>query len=244
MQSLQTLESPSPRENQLLAALPGPDYERLLPELELVALPLGAVVYEAGGRLAYVYFPTNCIVSLLYVMEDGASAEIAVTGREGLVGISLFMGGETTPSRAVVQSAGQCYRMKSASLRKEFNRGGALQHLALRYTQALITQMGQTAVCNRHHTVDQQLCRWLLLSLDRLPGNKLKMTQELIANMLGVRREGVTHAASELQKAGLIKYHRGEITVLDRQKLEASACECYAVVKKEYDRLLPDQIES
>jgi CRP-like cAMP-binding protein len=232
----------SPRQNHLLAALPATDYERLLPDLELVPLPLGWPVYEAGGKLGYVYFPTTCIISLLYVMEDGSSAEIAVTGHDGLVGIALFMGGETTPSRAVVQSAGHGYRLKAVVLKKEFDQGGTLQHLALRYTQALITQMAQTAVCNRHHTVEQQLCRWLLLSLDRLPSNELAMTQELIANMLGVRREGVTEAAGHLQTAGLIHYSRGHITVLDRQKLEKRVCECYAVVKKEMDRLLPDKI--
>jgi CRP-like cAMP-binding protein len=228
----------NPRQNRLLAALPAADYERLLPQLELVTLPLGMVVYESGGALAYVYFPTDSIVSLLYVMQDGASAEIAVTGFEGLVGIALFMGGETTPSRAVVQSAGFAYRLKAAFLKKEFDNGGPLQHLALRYTQALITQMAQTAVCNRHHSVEQQLCRWLLLSLDRLPSNELTMTQELIANMLGVRREGVTEAAGRLQKAGLIEYSRGHIVVINRPKLEARVCECYAVVKTEYDRLL------
>ena len=228
----------SPRQNHLLAALPAVDYERLLPELELVPLPLGWAVYEAGGKLSYVYFPTSSIISLLYVMEDGASAEIAVTGNDGLVGIALFMGGETTPSRAVVQSAGYGYRLRAAVLKREFEQGGTLQHLALRYTQALLTQMAQTAVCNRHHTVEQQLCRWLLLSLDRLPSNELTMTQELIANMLGVRREGVTEAAGKLQAAGLIHYSRGKITVLDRPKLEARVCECYAVVKREYGRLL------
>ncbi|HEY5569485.1 MAG TPA: Crp/Fnr family transcriptional regulator [Gammaproteobacteria bacterium] len=234
----------SPRQNHLLAALPAPDYERLLRDLELVTLPLGWAVYEAGGELRYVYFPTNSIISLLYVMNNGAAAEIAVTGSDGLVGIALFMGGETTPSRAVVQSAGYGYRLKAAVLKKEFDQGGTLQHLALRYTQALITQMAQTAVCNRHHSVEQQLCRWLLLSLDRLPSNELSMTQELIANMLGVRREGVTEAAGKLQKGGLIHYSRGHITVLDRAKLETRVCECYAVVKKEYDRLLPDRIAS
>ncbi len=228
----------TPRQNHLLAALPAADYERLLLHLELVPLPLGWVVYEAGGAQGYVYFPTTSIVSLLFVMENGASAEIAVTGNDGLVGIALFMGGETTPSRAVVQSAGHGYRLKASVLKGEFERGGPLQHLLLRYTQALITQMAQTAVCNRHHSVEQQLCRWLLLSLDRLPSNELRMTQELIANMLGVRREGVTEAAGNLQKAGLIRYNRGHITVLDRPKLEARVCECYAVVKKEYDRLL------
>jgi CRP-like cAMP-binding protein len=228
----------NPKQNRLLSALPVADYQRLLPVLEPVSLPLGLVLYESGETLDYVYFPTDSIVSLLYVMVDGASAEIAVTGCEGLVGIALFMGGETTPSRAVVQSAGQGYRLRAASLKKEFDNGGALQHLALRYTQALITQMAQTAVCNRHHSVEQQLCRWLLLSLDRLPSNELTMTQELIANMLGVRREGVTEAAGRLQAAGLIRYSRGHIEVLDRPKLEVRVCECYAVVKKEYDRLL------
>jgi CRP-like cAMP-binding protein len=222
----------------LLAALPPADYERLLPHLEPVALPLGWSVYEAGGRMDHVFFLTEGIVSLLYVMENGASAEIAITGSEGLVGISLFMGGESTPSRAVVQSAGQAYKLPAKLLKEEFERGGELQHLLLRYTQALITQMAQTAVCNRHHTVEQQLCRWLLLSLDRLPSNELRMTQELIANMLGVRREGVTEAAGHLQNAGLIEYKRGHITVLDRPKLEQRVCECYAVVKRESDRLL------
>ena len=228
-----------PQQNHLLAALPAADYERLLPSLELVPLPLGWVVYEAGRKQGYVYFPTTAIVSLLYVMEDGASAEIAVVGNDGLVGIALFMGGETTPSRAVVRSAGHAYRLKAALLKKEFERGGPLQHLLLRYTQALITQMAHTAVCNRHHSVEQQLCRWLLLSLDRLSSNELKMTQELIANMLGVRREGVTEAAGHLQKDGLIHYSRGRITVLDRPALETRVCECYAVVRKENIRLLP-----
>jgi CRP-like cAMP-binding protein len=232
----------SPKDNQLLAALPAADYARLLPALELVPMPLGWAVYESGGHQGYVYFPTNSIVSLLYVMENGASAEMAVTGNEGLVGIALFMGGETTPSRAVVQSAGHAYRLKAATLKNEFEHGGALQHLLLRYTQALITQMAQTAVCNRHHSVEQQLARWLLLSLDRLPGNELRMTQELIANMLGVRREGVTEAAGKLQEAGLIHYSRGHITVIDRPKLETQVCECYAVVKREVDRLLPYKI--
>ncbi|HEX2138793.1 MAG TPA: Crp/Fnr family transcriptional regulator [Woeseiaceae bacterium] len=231
----------SPRQNRLLAALPDTDFQRLLPALERVSLPLGQVLYEAGGSQPYVYFPTDSIVSLLYVMEDGASAEIAVTGCEGLVGIALFMGGETTPSRAVVQSAGAGYRMRAAVLKKEFDSGGTMHHLALRYTQALITQMAQTAVCNRHHSVEQQLCRWLLLSLDRLPSNELTMTQELIANMLGVRREGVTEAAGRLQTAGLIKYSRGHIEVLDRTRLERRVCECYGVVKREYDRLLDTQ---
>ena len=219
--------------------MPEADLDALVPSLERVAMPLGKAVYESGGPQGYVYFPTSSIVSLLYVLADGATAEIAVTGNEGLVGISLFMGGETTPSRAVVQSAGEGYRLRGSVLKKEFERGGALQHLLLRYTQALITQMTQTAVCNRHHSVDQQLCRWLLLSLDRLPGNKLVMTQELIANMLGVRREGVTEAAGKLQDEGLIEYIRGRITVVDRAKLEKRVCECYAVVKREYDRLLP-----
>jgi len=230
----------TPKANHLLAALPEPTFQVLLPFLERVALPLGMVVYESGAAQGYVYFPASSIVSLLYVLEDGASAEIAVTGNEGLVGIALFMGGETTPSRAVVQSAGEGYRLRASVLKKEFEAGGELQHLLLRYTQALITQMAQTAVCNRHHSVDQQLCRWLLLSLDRLPGNDLVMTQELIANMLGVRREGVTEAAGRLQSAGLIHYRRGHIEVLDRRQLEARVCECYAVVRKEYDRLLPE----
>jgi len=225
--------------NRLLAALPDDGLQALQPFLEAVPLPLGMVVYESGGTQGYVYFPTSSIVSLLYVLADGASAEIAVTGNEGLVGIALFMGGETTPSRAVVQSAGHGYRMRAAVLKKAFEAGGDLQHLLLRYTQALITQMTQTAVCNRHHSVDQQLCRWLLLSLDRLPGNELVMTQELIANMLGVRREGVTEAAGKLQAEGLIHYSRGRISIPDRRRLEARVCECYAVVKKEYDRLLP-----
>jgi CRP-like cAMP-binding protein len=229
----------SPRQNQLLAALPEEDYARMLPFLEPAPLPLGWSVYESGGTQGYVYFPATGIVSLLYVMEDGSSAEIAVVGNEGLVGIALFMGGESTPSRAVVQSAGHGYRLKASVLKSEFSVGGNLQHLSLRYTQALITQMAQTAVCNRHHAVEQQLCRWLLLSLDRLPSNELSMTQDLIANMLGVRREGVTEAAGHLQAAGLIHYSRGRITVLDRPKLEARVCECYSVVKREYDRLLP-----
>jgi CRP-like cAMP-binding protein len=232
----------TPKTNRLLAALPEESYRALLPHLEHVRLPLGTAVYESGGKQGYVYFPTNSIVSLLYVLADGASAEIAVVGSEGMVGIALFMGGETTPSRAVVQSAGHGYRLRADLLKKEFERGGALQHLLLRYTQALITQMTQTAVCNRHHAVDQQLCRWLLLSLDRLPGPELVMTQELIANMLGVRREGVTEAAGRLQADGLIEYSRGHIRVLDRDHLEARVCECYAVVKKEYDRLLPARI--
>jgi len=223
--------------NHLLEALPASVQARLLQQLEPIQMPLGSVLYESGGTLTHVYFPTTAIVSLLYVMENGASAEIAVVGNEGIVGISLFMGGESTPSRAVVQSAGQGFRLKSAIMKDEFN--GPMLHLLLRYTQALITQMAQTAVCNRHHSLDQQLCRWLLLSLDRLHGNELVMTQELIANMLGVRREGVTEGAMKLQQAGLIQYARGRISVLDRMGLEKRTCECYAVVKKEYDRLLP-----
>jgi CRP-like cAMP-binding protein len=229
-----------PRENNLLAALPEEDYARLLPQLELVPLPLGKVLYESNSELRHVYFPTTAIVSLLYVMLDGASAEIAVVGNEGIIGVALFMCGETMPNRAVVQSAGHAYRLKGQLLKQEFNRSGELQHLLLRYTQALLTQMAQTAVCNRHHSLDQQLCRWLLLSLDRLSSNELVMTQELIANMLGVRREGVTESAGNLQSAGLIDYHRGHITVLDRTGLEARTCECYAVVKNEFDRLLPE----
>jgi CRP-like cAMP-binding protein len=229
----------NPKTNQLLAALPAEDWSRWEPQLELVELPLGEVLYEPGATLSHVYFPTTAIVSLLYVMENGASAEIAVVGNEGIVGISLFMGGgESTPSRAVVQSAGMGFRMKSRVLKEEFKQSPVL-HLLLRYTQALITQMSQTAVCNRHHSLDQQLCRWLLLSLDRLQGSELDMTQELISNMLGVRREGVTEGALKLQKAGLIRYSRGHIEVLDRPGLEVRVCECYAVVKKEYDRLLP-----
>ena len=229
----------SPKDNRLLAAMPRPEYQQIVRSLERVPMLLGQSVYESGEAQGFVYFPTTSIVSLLYVLADGATAEIAVAGHEGLVGIALFMGGETTPSRAVVQSAGEGYRLRAAVLKKEFERGGALQQLLLRYTQALITQMAQTAVCNRHHSVDQQLCRWLLLSLDRLPGNRLVMTQELIANMLGVRREGVTEAAGHLQGAGLIEYSRGRITVLDRKRLEKRVCECYSVVKNEYDRLLP-----
>src|SRR5437773_12515279 len=215
----------TPSQNRLLAALPAADFARLQPHLELVSLPLGWAVYEAGGTQGYVYFPIDSIVSLLYVMEDGSSAEIAVTGKEGLVGISLFMGGETTPSRAVVQSAGHGYRVRGAVLRKLFEKSGEVQHLLLRFTQALITQMTQTAVCNRHHAVHQQLCRWLLLMLDRLSSNEVRMTQELIANMLGVRREGVTEAAGKLQVDGLIEYSRGRIRVLDRPGLESSVCE-------------------
>jgi len=228
-----------PRQNDLLAALPAADRERLMPDLEEIPLVLGRAIYESGSEQDYVYFPTNSIVSLLYVMQDGSSAEIAVVGHEGVVGIALFMGGETTPSRAVVQSAGYGYRLRANILKSEFGQGGELQHLLLRYTQALITQMAQTAVCNRHHTVEQQLCRWLLLSLDRLPTNELTMTQALIANMLGVRREGVTEAAGRLQASGLIEYSRGKITVLDRPGLEQRVCECYEVVKRETDRLFP-----
>lgn len=229
----------SPDQNRLLAALPKEVQERVFPHLELVPMALGMVLYESGDTMRHVYFPTDCIVSLLYVMQNGASAEISVVGKEGLVGISLFMGGESTPSRAVVQSAGYAYRLSGQMMKDEFNRHGETLMLMLRYTQSLITQMAQTAVCNRHHTIDQQLCRWLLLSLDRLPSNRLTMTQELIANMLGVRREGVTDAAGKLQKLHVIEYSRGEITVLDRAKLESLSCECYAVVKKETDRLLP-----
>jgi CRP-like cAMP-binding protein len=231
-----------PRQNHLLAALPADEFARLLPDLEWVAMPLGLSLCEPGVEMRYVYFPTTCIVSLLYVMEDGSSAEIAVVGYEGIVGVSLFMGGESTTSRSVVQSAGHAYRLRGQFLKDEFFRAGPMQRLMLRYTQALLTQMAQTAVCNRHHSVDQQLCRWLLLSMDRLPSNELVMTQELIANMLGVRREGVTEAAGHLQAAGLINYSRGKITVVDRPGLEARVCECYAVVKKENDRLLPDRI--
>jgi len=227
--------------NHLLTVLPQADLQRWLPQLEPVEMPLGEVLYESGRTLSHVYFPTTAIVSLLYVMENGASAEIAVVGNEGVVGISLFMGGESTPSRAVVQSAGQGLRLKADAIKQEFRLAGPAMHLLLRYTQALITQMAQTAVCNRHHSLDQQLCRWLLLSLDRLQGSELVMTQELIANMLGVRREGVTEGALSLQKAGLIRYARGHITVLDRPGLERRTCECYAVVKKEYDRLLPNR---
>ena len=229
----------SPRDNHLLAALPADEGERLLPKMELWPMPLGHVLYESGSKMPYVYFPTTSIISLLYVMEDGASAEIAIVGREGIVGISLLMGGETTPSRGIVQSAGSAYRVEAGFLNEEFLRAGSLHSLLLRYTQALITQMSQTAVCNRYHSVEQQLCRWLLMSLDRLPSNELTMTQELIANMLGVRRGGVTESAGKLQTLGLINYNRGHIRVLDRPALEAHACECYSVVKKEFDRLLP-----
>jgi CRP-like cAMP-binding protein len=229
----------TPLQNHLLEALPTEVYDRLFPHLELVLMPLGKVLYESGETLNYAYFPTTCIVSLLYVMENGASAEIAVVGNEGIIGVALFMGGGTMPNRAVVQSAGYAYRLRGTIMQKEFDLYGALLHLLLRYTQALITQMAQTAVCNRHHSVDQQLCRWLLLSLDRLQSSELIMTQELIANMLGVRREGVTEAAGNLQRAGLIDYNRGRITVLDRAGLEKRVCECYQVVKTESDRLLP-----
>ena len=228
-----------PIRNHLLAALPAAVLARLSSSLELIPLPLGKVLYESGDSLRYVYFPIDAIVSLLYVMESGASAEISVVGNEGLIGVAVFMGGESTPSRAIVQSAGSAYRVPGHLLKEEFNRHGDLLFLILRYTQALITQMAQTAVCNRHHSIDQQLCRWLLLSLDRLPDNNLVMTQELIANMLGVRREGVTDAAGKLQRQGVIEYSRGHITVLDRARLETLSCECYAVVKKESDRLLP-----
>ena len=227
------------RKNRLLGMLRAEVFERLQPHLELVQLPLGLAVYESGGPQKYVYFPSDAIISLLYVLADGDSTELGVVGNDGVVGISLFMGGDTTPSRAVVQSAGEGYRLRASVLKAEFGRGGELQHVLLRYTQALITQMTQTAVCNRHHQVDQQLCRWLLLSLDRLPSNELIMTQELIANMLGVRREGVTEAAARLQAAGVIHYSRGRITILDRPKLETLVCECYDVVRRETNRLFP-----
>jgi CRP-like cAMP-binding protein len=235
------MQTPTPDQNQLLAALPADERELWRPELEPVELKLGDVLYESGGKMTHVWFPTTAIVSLLYVMENGASAEIAVVGHEGIVGISLFMGGESTPSRAVVQSAGKGFRLPAKQIQEHFKRAPVM-HLMLRDTQALITQMAQTAVCNRHHTLDQQLCRWLLLSLDRLSGSELVMTQELIANMLGVRREGVTESATKLQKSGLIQYSRGRITVLDRRGLEERSCECYEVVKKEYDRLLPARV--
>jgi CRP-like cAMP-binding protein len=231
--------SHSPLQNQLLASLPNDVLERLEPSLELVSMGLGDALYESGIHLSHVYFPTTSIVSLLYVMENGSSAEIAVVGNEGVVGVSLFMGGETTPSRGIVQSAGHAYRLGGRELKQEFMRAAELQQVLLRYTQALLTQMAQTAVCNRHHSLDQQLCRWLLLTLDRLPSNELTMTQELIANLLGVRREGVTEAAGKLQKAGLIRYNRGRIKVMNRPGLEARSCECYAVLKREFDRLLP-----
>jgi CRP-like cAMP-binding protein len=230
----------SPNQNHLLAALPTAEYERLAPHLELVPLLLGASLYEPGGQLRHAYFPTTAIVSLLYVLESGSSAEIAGVGNEGILGISLFMGGDTTPSSAVVQSAGHSYRLPGRLLKEEFNRAGLLHRLLLRYTQALLTQMCQTAACNRHHSIEQQLCRWLLLTLDRLPSNELVMTQELVASALGVRREGITEAAGNLQRAGVIRYRRGHITVLERSGLETGACECYTVVKKEMDRLLSD----
>ncbi len=235
----------SPNLNHLLAALPTAEFERILPHLELVAMPLGDVLYESGGQLQHAYFPTTAILSLHYVTESGASSEIAGVGNEGVLGISLFMGGNTTPSRAIVQTAGHGYQLKARLLMEEFNRvggrrAGVMQHLLLRYTQALMTQISQTAVCNRHHSVEQQLCRWLLLTLDRLPSNELTMTQELIASMLGVRREGITEAAGHLQQAGFIRYRRGHITVINRSGLESRVCECYAVVKKEHDRLLCD----
>ncbi len=235
---LATAVAHRPAENRLLAALPAAELERLLPHLESYPLPLNLTLYGSGDPMTHVYFPTEGIVSLLYLMENGASAEIAVTGNEGLIGVSLFMGGGSTPSNALVQSAGHAYRLGAQIVKREFERSGELQYVLLRYTQALITQMSQTAVCNRHHSVDQQLCRWLLLSLDRLPSNRVHMTQELISNMLGVRREGISEAAHRLRDAGLITYQRGFITVLDRPKLEQRACECYAVVKRETDRLL------
>jgi len=238
------LDVPEPQQNHLLAALPVEALERLLPHLELVTLSLGEVLYEPGDVQHHVYFPTDAIVSQLYVMENGASAEISVVGNEGMIGIAVFMGGESTPSQAIVQSAGHAFRLPGQLLKDEFNRHGEMLHLVLRYTQALMTQMAQTAVCNRHHSIDQQLCRWLLLSLDRLQDNQLTMTQELIANMLGVRREGVTDAAGKLQRLGVIEYSRGHITVLDRARLEQLSCECYAVVKKETDRLLPRRAAS
>jgi len=231
----------NPKQNDILACLPAEDYNRLLPNLELIEMPLGLSLYESGQRLTHAYFPVSAIVSLLYVTENGSSTEIAVTGFDGIVGIALFMGGNTTTTRAVVQSAGFAYRLKASIMKREFFLGGNVQKLALSYTQTLITQMAQTAVCNRHHSVDQQLCRWLLLSHDLLPSNELKMTQELIANMLGVRRGGVTEAAGKLQSEGFIKYSRGNIKILNRLGLEKRACECYAVVRKEFDRILPQR---
>lgn len=233
---------PSPRQNQILAALPAQEYARLLPNLDFLQLSLGKVLYEAGEQMTHLYFPVAGIISMLYVMQSGASAEIAITGNEGLVGVSLFMGGETTTSRAVVQNAGASYRLEAGILRREFALGGPLQRLALRYTQALMTQMTQTAACNRHHTLDKQLCRWLLLSLDRLPGDELEMTQQLIANMLGVKLEDVTGALEKLQAEGIVRYTRGRITIVDRPTLEQRVCECYAVVKSEFSRLLPYRI--
>jgi CRP-like cAMP-binding protein len=232
-------EKPSPRQNRLLAALPPAVQQRLFPHLEPVTLPRGQVLYEPGAALRHVYFPIGTIVSLLHVLENGASADIALVGNDGLIGVALFLGGESTPSRAIVQSAGAAYRLPGARLKAEFERHGELLLLLLRYTQSLITQMAQTAVCNRHHSIDQQLCRWLLLSLDRLPGNELSMTQELMASMLGVRREGVTEAAGKLQRQHVIEYARGRIKVLDRAALESLSCECYAAVRRETDRLLP-----
>ncbi|HZQ75507.1 MAG TPA: Crp/Fnr family transcriptional regulator [Burkholderiales bacterium] len=232
-------ETRLPTQNLLLASLPAADYQRLAPSLELIGMPLGHSVYESGARLEYVYFLVEGIVSLLYVTKSGSSAELAVVGKEGMVGISLFMGGETTPNRGVVQSACKAYRLPARAVKAAFAEGGALQLILLKYTQALITQISQTAVCNLHHSVDQQLCRWLLLSLDRLPSNTLQMTQELISNMLGVRRQGVTESAGKLEREGLITYRRGMITVLDRAGLEKRACECYSVVKRESERLLP-----
>lgn len=234
--------SPDPKQNHLLAALRAADYARLLPDLKLIAMPLGSVIYEAGAPMDYVYFPTSCIISLLYVMENGDSAEIAIIGNDGLVGVSVFMGGDSMSSRAVVQNAGECYRIKAPILKQEFERGGSLQQLALRYTQTLIAQMVQTGACNRHHTLEQQLCRWLLLSLDRLRGNEVVMTQKLISNMLGVHRAGVMEATGNLQQDGLISYGNGRVTVLDRAKLERRVCECYGVVKNEIDRLFAYQL--
>jgi CRP-like cAMP-binding protein len=230
----------SPNQNYLLAALPAAEFARLSPHLELVPMPLGEMLYEPGGQMQHAYFPTSSIVSLHYVMESGASSESAGVGNEGVVGISLFMGGDTTPSSAVVQTAGHAYRLEGRRLKEEFNRAGPMQSLLLRYTQALITQMTQTAACNRHHSVEQRLCRWLLLTLDRVPTQELIMTQELVASMLGVRREGITEAAGKLQQAGYIRYRRGHIAVLGRSGLETRACECYAVVRKELSRLLSD----
>jgi CRP-like cAMP-binding protein len=230
----------SPKQNRLLAALPAEEFERLAPHLELVPMKLGETLYEPGGQLQHAYFPATAVVSLLYVIESGMSAEIAGVGNEGMVGVSLFMGGDTTPSTAVVQTGGYGFRLKSAILKAEFGRFGPAMRLLLRYTQALITHMAQTAACNRHHSIDQQLCRWLLLTIDRLPSNELVMTQELVASALGVRRESITEAAGKLQRSGVIHYRRGHISVLERSGLEAGTCECYAVVRKEFGRLLPD----
>jgi len=234
----------NPKTNHLLAALPVADWQRWVPHLELIELPLGKVLYESGDTLSHAYFPTTSIISLLYVMQSGESAEIAVVGYEGVVGVSLFMGGNSTSSRAVVQNAGHAFRVKAQMIKDEFNNAAPVLHLLLRYTQALITQMTQTAACNRHHSLPQQLCRWLLLSLDRLRGDHLVMTQQLVANMLGVPLDGVSEGALKLQTAGLIRYTKGRITVLDRAGLEKLTCECYAVVKKEYDRLLPNAVAS